>query len=286
MDDSFDDNKLKETFSKFGTITSAKVMKDEKTNTSRGFGFVCFSKPEEATKAITEMNGRMVGQKPLYVALAQRKEVRRAQLEAQHAQRQGMKSMVQQPMFQPMIYPQPGIQQPGFMYHPQMVRPPRWTGQQPPRHVYPMPTQQFMQPQQPQQQQQQGGKQKGKKQKQKQGQQQMGVKFNQNARNRPDQQPVQQPIPQQIQQPMPQERGDALLANLATLPLKQQKQFLGEKLFPLVHLAQPQLASKITGMLLEMDNGDILHLLESEEALHSKINEAVTALKVCNSNIG
>jgi polyadenylate-binding protein len=274
LDDSFDDNKLKETFSKFGTITSAKVMKDEKTNTSRGFGFVCFSKPEEATKAITEMNGRMVGQKPLYVALAQRKEVRRAQLEAQHAQRQGMKSMVQQPMFQPMIYPQPGIQQPGFMYHPQMVRPPRWTGQQP-RHVYPMPNQQFMQQQQ---QQQQGGKQKGKKQKQKQGQQQMGVKFSQNARNRPDQQPVQQPI-QQIQQPILDPRGD-MLANLANLPLKQQKQFLGEKLFPLVHLAQPQLASKITGMLLEMDNGDILHLLDSEEALHSKIDEAVNALKV------
>ena len=35
---------------------------------------------------MTEMNGRIVGSKPLYVALAQRKKERRAQLAAQHMQ--------------------------------------------------------------------------------------------------------------------------------------------------------------------------------------------------------
>uniref|UniRef100_A0A4W5N0I6 Poly(A) binding protein, cytoplasmic 4 (inducible form) n=1 Tax=Hucho hucho TaxID=62062 RepID=A0A4W5N0I6_9TELE len=69
LDDTIDDEKLRKEFTPFGSITSAKVMLEE--GRSKGFGFVCFSNPEEATKAVTEMNGRIVGSKPLYVALAQ-----------------------------------------------------------------------------------------------------------------------------------------------------------------------------------------------------------------------
>ena len=63
---------------------------------SKGFGFVCFSAPDEATKAVTEMNGSIVGTKPLYVALAQRKEERRAHLTNQHMQRLATSRVPQQ----------------------------------------------------------------------------------------------------------------------------------------------------------------------------------------------
>lgn len=86
LDDSIDDAKLRETFAPFGTITSAKVMCDE-NGRSRGFGFVCFEKPDEATKAVTDLNSKIIHVKPLYVALAQRKEDRRAQLASMYMAR-------------------------------------------------------------------------------------------------------------------------------------------------------------------------------------------------------
>ena len=86
LDDDIDDDKLRAEFEPFGTITSAKVMRDDKDH-SKGFGFVCYSGPEEATKAVAEMNNKMIGSKPLYVSLAQRRDARRQQLESQIAQR-------------------------------------------------------------------------------------------------------------------------------------------------------------------------------------------------------
>jgi polyadenylate-binding protein len=86
LEDDVDDDKLRAEFEPFGTVTSCKVMRDDK-GSSKGFGFVCFSSPDEATKAVAEMNNKMIGTKPLYVSLAQRREVRRQQLESQIAQR-------------------------------------------------------------------------------------------------------------------------------------------------------------------------------------------------------
>lgn len=47
--------------------------------------------------------------------------------------------------------------------------------------------------------------------------------------------------------------------------------FLGERLFPLIQAMHPTLAGKITGMLLEIDNSELLHMLESPESLRSKV---------------
>ena len=46
---------------------------------------------------------------------------------------------------------------------------------------------------------------------------------------------------------------------------------LGERLFPLIKNMQPESAGKITGMLLEIDNTELLHMLESRESLKAKV---------------
>ena len=72
-------------------------------------------------------------------------------------------------------------------------------------------------------------------------------------------------------------------AMLAAAAPEQQKTMIGERLFPLVAKLQPELAGKITGMLLEMDNGELLLLLESNEALTEKVDEAIKVLKEHNA---
>lgn len=67
---------------------------------------------------------------------------------------------------------------------------------------------------------------------------------------------------------------------LAAAQPAEQKQMLGERLFPLIELMYPQLAGKITGMLLEIDNAELLHMLEHNESLKAKVEEAVAVLHV------
>jgi len=62
---SVNDEKLKETFEKHGTVLSAKIVTDRDTNRSRGFGFVEMESSSDASNAIkalndTEIDGRKI----------------------------------------------------------------------------------------------------------------------------------------------------------------------------------------------------------------------------------
>nr|XP_032815369.1 polyadenylate-binding protein 1-like isoform X1 [Petromyzon marinus] len=316
LDDNIDDEQLRKEFAPYGTITSTKVMSEE--GRSKGFGFVCFSSPEEATKAVTEMNGRIVGSKPLYVALAQRKEERKAHLTSQYMQRiAGMRALPPSTVigqYQPaapsgyFMPAMPQAQTRTAYYAPNQmtqIRPQqRWPTQQ----VRPQGGYQGMQ----------GGmmRQSGTRQQQQQQQQppirtMSPITNTQIVRSIPGGhrvaatqtlgprampgmgprnvgaykygQPMRNPIHghmQQMHQAVHVHGQEPLTPSmLASAPLQEQKQMLGERLFPLIQGMHLSLAGKITGMLLEIDNSELLHMLESPESLRSKVEEAVAVLQ-------
>jgi len=78
---------------------------------------------------------------------------------------------------------------------------------------------------------------------------------------------------------MPSANEPLTVQTLAQAPADMRKQMIGERLFPLVKAEQPEYAGKITGMLLEMDDAELIHLLEAPPALQEKIGEAMQVLK-------
>lgn len=65
----------------------------------------------------------------------------------------------------------------------------------------------------------------------------------------------------------------------------EQKQMLGERLYPVIEAMRPSLAGKITGMLLEIDNSELLHMLEHTESLKAKVGEAVAVLQAHKAKV-
>lgn len=398
--DTVTDEAFREAFAPFGTITSARIMKDEKDpKISKGFGFICYSAPEEATRAVAEMNSKPLAGKPLMVTLHQRKEHRRAHLAATYNPQSrfpqgpgGMPGAPMQPfmgmyMQQPgqpgfpggpqprgvpfpypgqpmggrgpagaagagprgMPFQQGGAPRPGFPYPGQVggpyMQPPQGAfpgrgpvvpgrgipgapqyiqqapnmqggapapnmaaaaaagmrrpqgaagpqgvpmqgmpgrgpvpgmpqqmgpnGQRPPQGMgYPPQMQQLT----PQQQQQMAAAHRGGV--------NPNIKFTNQVRN---QGLPQQMVPQQQQQIAQQQQQSGNMdfsdAVLASADPATQKNMIGERLYPLIYQHQPEQAGKITGMLLEMDNGELLNLIESPDALMSKIEEALNVLR-------
>ncbi|CAL8077698.1 unnamed protein product [Calicophoron daubneyi] len=394
LDDNIDDERLKEAFSVFGPITSAKVMTDT-SGRSKGFGFVCFTHPEQAARAVTDMNATIVGSKPLYVALAQRKEDRRAKLIAEHQQRLTQyRSTVPQMLptaahaAAPSYFPPTAFPQAQRYYHPTgtvIGSQPRWNraaglssglpgqlgggvpGRPPiPSHYLstpnpatgmipgqmaamaqlrpptgvgrpmvpngipsmatgaPMPASAMLNPAAGQQRHQAAGRPAVPM------QQVMApptggmpqrpsmasvvaagpnanaavrpvasqvsrgmihpgmanvagatanVRFNQTARN-VTAQPA--PAPPANMPSVLAPVGDQIpltISALAQLSEEEQKRTLGERLFPLVQEMYPSLAQKLTGMLLGVDNAEVIHLLESKESLRAKLEEGISVLR-------
>lgn len=81
---SIDKVALEKHFAPHGAIESCIVVRD-RSGVCRGFGFVCYSTPVEATQAIDRLNGSFIGpnSKPIFVAMAQRKEERLRMIQAQ-----------------------------------------------------------------------------------------------------------------------------------------------------------------------------------------------------------
>ena len=65
---------LKNLFSKFGAVTSAKIIMDRETNESRGFGFVEMQSAEEGNKAIEGLQGKEIEGRALSVSVARERE--------------------------------------------------------------------------------------------------------------------------------------------------------------------------------------------------------------------
>ncbi|XP_008209983.1 RNA-binding protein 42 [Nasonia vitripennis] len=59
------DEMLVRVFGKYPSFQKAKVVRDKRTNKTKGFGFVSFKDPQDFIKAMKEMNGRYVGSRPI-----------------------------------------------------------------------------------------------------------------------------------------------------------------------------------------------------------------------------
>lgn len=268
------DGRLKALFEEFGPVTDVKAVLDRETGACKGFGFVRFATMDEATAAVAEMHLKeaIPQQPPLHVGLAVGKGAERREKGnpkgtgkgwgrgkgaggkdprwgASMAMPQAAAGMfAMPPQGMPAMYYAPMAGAPGVPQRPMWPTMPPW-----------------------------------------------GLMGGPMALMRPGLFPPAFPGPGMLAQgpaaaPLAARLPPAVCggptaaappltaAALANAPPAVRKQMLGEKLFPMVARYEPQLAGKITGMLLEMDDGELLILLDSEATMREKVNEAVRVL--------
>ncbi|RWW34243.1 hypothetical protein BHE74_00037269 [Ensete ventricosum] len=326
LDVNVTDSQLYDLFSQIGQVVSVRVCRDVSTRRSLGYAYVNFNSP------VDDMNGKMINGKPLYVALAQSKEDRRARLQAHFSQ---IRPVAMTPAIGPRVpmYPPatPGMGQQFFYGQPpHALIPPQNLHSQPgfgfqQQHVpgmrpvgAPMPN--FYLPLVQQGQQTRPGGRRASAGPMQQTHQPMPLIQQQvcdffffvhfvnivdiipfqmlprrvfrypPVRNIPEVPMPGAPVGMlspydmgslpireaAISQPVPIGTLASALANAAP---EQQRTMLGESLYPQVDQLEHDHAAKVTGMLLEMDQTEVLHLLESPEALKAKVAEAMEVLR-------
>ena len=298
---------------KFGEISSVKVMRDPETKKSRGFGFVCFTESSSAQEAVSQMGNSQLDGKQLYVAFAQPKAVRAQQLQAAINMNVGGKQggpgkgpgMGQMPGVPGMPYGYNGMGYPMIPFagrgmvpgmYPQMQQGAN-RGQNVPNGngFNPMmnPMMQMMHMGGPGMMPGMGGR--------------GGRGGRGGGRGGPAGRGAMRPagrgmggrgpgdqVPPHMG-PQMQGRGgsgppeESLAGRLANMPDEDRKQQLGEMLFPRLKgmlfgryksddMAE-KLASKVTGMMLEMPPATVLYLLETEDECRVKLDEALAVLR-------
>ncbi|CAM6103223.1 unnamed protein product [Calypogeia fissa] len=298
LDDSIDDVKLGNLFAEFGTIKSCKVVRNPEGH-SKGSGFVAFSTPEEANRAVASMNRRIIGSKPLFVAPAQSKDERIAWRQTQISQTSVAAAGLAVPSSMPMFHhprspagvgnhifygqspPSPILLQPAeFLYQQQMHAGVKHGARQNPQYFYaPVVPGVISQqagalgraraPWQQQRQHMQSRRGNGR------------YSYNRNVprnalRNNQD------GLARSINPDASVSPQEVLTAETSQA-VSERKEMLGELLYPMVDVLEHDHAGKVTGMLLEMDLTEILNLFESPEALIHKVAEAMEVLQMAQA---
>jgi len=264
LDDEVTKERLEELFAPFGTITSSALMNDT-TGNFRGFGFVCFESKDAAAAAIREMNGKIVFRRPLYVSQAQQRDMRHQVLDEQ---RKALLLQQQRVSMQMAMHPswgRYGAGGAGGLPHMmgQFMMPPMGGGpsiRRPPMNMRMMPPpgagprMNFRPP--------------------------MNMLHPPRSYTQQAPPPMMGQAPQQRTMGGQQGSGSGISAQqLAKMSQEEQKNALGERLYSKIHEVNPTQAAKITGMLLEMETGEILNVLEDHRTLLAKVSEAVTVLQ-------
>uniref|UniRef100_A0A0E0NTC4 Polyadenylate-binding protein n=1 Tax=Oryza rufipogon TaxID=4529 RepID=A0A0E0NTC4_ORYRU len=298
LDDDITEELIKLKFSQYGLVISVKIMKRD-DGTSKGFGFVSFQNPESAKRAKESMNGMLLGSKTLYVARAQKKAERKQYLQRLHEEKRNeiITKSNGSNVYIKNINDEVGddalrerFNEFGNITSAKIMRDEKGISKGFGFVCYNTPEEaKCAMRNTPRQYRNNRGRMNGNM-----------MHFHHTVNYVPHAQPAKEfmsmsrqrfshakYIPNDVMaNGLAIHHGDSISSMndafnnlLATAPPEEQKNMLGNRLYPLVERHHPDLASKITGMLLELGNSEVVMLLYSSNMLSAKIEECVKLLQ-------